>query len=161
MKSDAIVIGATLDPHTAFMIQRGLKTYFLRYERACANAAAIAKFLEGHPAVAKVSYPGLDSHPQHALAAAQMHDFGTLVTFELRDGAIDPAVFAQALKLFAISASLGSTESLIQPGQLMLPRDLNSQERAWAAVANTTMRLSIGIEDADDLIEDLRTALGS
>lgn len=161
MKSDAIVIGATLDPHTAFMIQRGLKTYFLRYERACANAAAIAKFLEGHPAVARVSYPGLDSHPQHALAAAQMHDFGTLVTFELRDGAIDPAVFAQALKLFAISASLGSTESLIQPGQLMLPRDLNSQERAWAAVANTTMRLSIGIEDADDLIEDLRTALGS
>lgn len=159
MKSDAIVIGATLDPHTAFMIQRGLKTYFLRYERSCANAAAIAKFLEGHPAVAKVSYPGLDSHPQHALAAAQMHDFGTIVTFELRDGGVDPSAFAKALRLFAISASLGSTESLIQPGQLMFPRDLNPQERAWAALSNTTMRLSVGIEDADDLIEDLRAAL--
>lgn len=161
MKSDAIVIGATLDPHTAFMIQRGLKTYFLRYERACSNAGEIAKFLEAHPAIASVAYPGLDSHPQHALAIAQMHDFGTIVTIELRAGVVDPTRFAQSLKLFAISASLGSTESLIQPGQLMLPRDLNPEERAWAAVSNTTMRLSIGIEDVGDLFDDLRAALST
>ncbi len=160
MKSDAIVIGATLDPHTAFLIQRGLKTYFLRYERSCANAGRIAQFLESHPAVERVSYPGLASHPQRERVLAQMHDAGTVVTFELRPGAIEPSGFANALKLFAISASLGSTESLIQPGALMLPRDLNSREREWAGVTEKTMRLSLGIEDADDLIADLKQALG-
>ena len=85
MRSDLIVLGATLDPHTAFLIQRGLKTYTLRYERQCANALAAAQFLESHPAVRLVRYPGLESHPQHALAAQQMHDSGTLVTIELKE----------------------------------------------------------------------------
>lgn len=160
MRSDAIVIGATLDPHAAFMIQRGLKTYFLRYERSCANARRIAEFLESHAAIERVSYPGLTSHPHYARSTTQMHDAGTVVSFELRAGTIEPSAFANALRLFAISASLGSTESLVQPGALMLPRDLSAQEREWAGVTEQTMRLSLGIEDAEDLIADLRQALG-
>jgi cystathionine beta-lyase/cystathionine gamma-synthase len=138
------------------MIQRGLKTYPLRYERQCANALKLATFLEAQPQVARVRYPGLPSHPQHALAASQMHDFGAMVTIELRE---DAARFAEALQLFAISASLGSTESLVWPGRLINPRDLSAQERQWAGISERTARLSIGIEDADDLIADLQQAL--
>jgi cystathionine beta-lyase/cystathionine gamma-synthase len=158
MRTDFVVLGATLDPHTAFMIQRGLKTYALRYERQCENAERVASFLQSHAAVAHVRYPGLESHPQHALAARQMHDFGTMVTFELRQEAHASAV-CEALKLFAISASLGSTESLVQPGRLMRARDLNAAERQWAAITDGTIRLSIGIEDAADLIADLQQGL--
>lgn len=161
MKPDLIVLGATLDPHTAFLIQRGLKTYTLRYERQCANALAAADFLESHPAVARVRYPGLKSHPQHELGRRQMHDGGAMATIELRGDATHARRFAESLKLFAISASLGSTESLVQPGQLMAPRDLDAQERKWAEIGDTTVRLSFGIEDADDLIGDLAQALGN
>ncbi|WP_157995139.1 trans-sulfuration enzyme family protein [Peristeroidobacter soli] len=159
MRTDFIVIGATLDPHTAFLIQRGLKTYALRYERQCANALEIARFLEAHPNVERVTYPGSSSHPQYQLAQRQMQDGGAIVSIELKEGGIAPTAFANALKLFAISASVGSTESLIQPGQLMTPRDLNETEKKWAAVSDRTMRLSIGVEDVEDLIADLREAL--
>lgn len=159
MKADHIVMGATLDPHTAFLIQRGMKTYPLRYERQCQNALQIARFLEVHPGVAAVSYPGLPSHPQHQLARSQMQDFGTIVTIELRGDKGHVRGFAEALQLFAISASLGSTESLVQPGELMRPRDMNEQERGWAGISDLTVRLSVGIEDPDDLIADLEQAL--
>ncbi|MET0535963.1 MAG: aminotransferase class I/II-fold pyridoxal phosphate-dependent enzyme [Steroidobacter sp.] len=158
MRQDFIVIGATLDPHTAFLIQRGLKTYTLRYERQCANALQIARFLEAHPKVERVAHPGLTSHPQHQIAQRQMHDFGAMVSIELKEG-VAPAAFANALKLFAISASVGSTESLVQPGQLMMPRGLNATEQQWAAVTERTLRLSVGVEDVDDLIADLQQAL--
>ena len=161
MKTDFVVLGATLDPHAAFLIQRGLKTYTLRYERQCESALRIARFLETQPGVARVRYPGLASHPQHALAAGQMRDFGTIVSLDLRGEGASARRFAEALRLFAISASVGSTESLVQPGQLMRPRDLDERERAWAQVSDSTLRLSIGIEDAEDLIEDLRRALSS
>jgi cystathionine beta-lyase/cystathionine gamma-synthase len=161
MKTDFIVLGATLDPHAAFMIQRGLKTYSLRYERQCQNALRIAKLLESQPCVARVTYPGLVSHPQHELTKQQMHDFGAMVSMELRADRAGSRRFAEALRLFPISASVGSTESLIQPGELMLPRDLSEQERQWADVHDTTMRLSIGIEDTDDLIADLTQALAA
>lgn len=160
MRQDFIVIGATLDPHTAYLIQRGLKTYTLRYERQCANALQIARFLETHPKVERVAHPGLASHPQHQLAQRQMHDFGAIVSVDLKAG-LQPAAFANALKLFAISASVGSTESLVQPGQLMKPRDLDPGEQQWAAVTDRTMRLSVGVEDADDLIADLQQALNA
>jgi cystathionine beta-lyase/cystathionine gamma-synthase len=158
MQTDALVLGFTLDPHTAFMIQRGLKTYSLRYERQCENALRIATFLEAQPQVARVRYPGLQSHPEHVLAERQMHEFGAMVTIELHE---DAAGFSEALQLFAISASLGSTESLVWPGRLINPRDFSAQERQWAGISERTARLSIGIEDADDLIEDLRQALTS
>ena len=158
MRTDFIILGATLDPHAAFLIQRGLKTYPLRYERQCQNAMQIAKFLEAQPQIARVSYPGLPSHPQHALAAKQMHEFGAMVAIEMReDGMADR--FSEALKLFPISASLGSTESLAYPGRLINPRDLTATERQWAGISDRTVRLSIGIEDADDLIADLQQAL--
>lgn len=159
MRTDHIVIGATLDPHAAFMIQRGLKTYPLRYQRQCENALQVAQFLEAHPGVAQVSYPGLKSHPQHELARSQMHDFGTLLSVRLRGDGSNARKFSEALQLFAISASLGSTESLVQPGELMRPRDLNEQERGWAGVTDATVRVSIGIEDGSDLIADLEQAL--
>lgn len=161
IKTDFIVLGATLDPHAAFMIQRGLKTYSLRYERQCQNALRIARFLESQPRVARVTHPGLVSHPQHELARQQMHDFGTMVSMELHADRAGSRRFAEALRLFPISASVGSTESLIQPGELMRPRDLSEQERQWAGVHDTTMRLSMGIEDADDLIADLTQALAA
>lgn len=159
MRPDFVVIGATLDPHAAFLIQRGMKTYSLRYERQCANALQVARFLETHPHVASVTYPGSSTHPQYQLARRQMHDAGTIVSIELKEEGVAPTRFANALRLFAISASVGSTESLVQPGQLMRPRDLNAEEQRWAAVTDRTMRLSIGIEDAEDLIADLQQAL--
>jgi cystathionine beta-lyase/cystathionine gamma-synthase len=159
MKRDFVIIGATLDPHAAFLIQRGLKTYFLRYERQCANAMAIAEFLSSHDCVERVRYPGMNSHPQHQLAQRQMQDFGTIVTIDLKGDASSAKRFSESLKLFAISASLGSTESLVQPGRLMRPSDLTAEERTWASVTDQTIRLSIGIEDADDLISDLAQAL--
>ncbi|MDY6947638.1 MAG: aminotransferase class I/II-fold pyridoxal phosphate-dependent enzyme [Pseudomonadota bacterium] len=161
MRQDFVVIGATLDPHTAFLIQRGLKTYALRYERQCANALHVARFLETHPRVAGVTYPGLGSHPQYQLAQRQMHDAGTIVAIELEGAGAAATSFSNALELFAIAASVGSTESLIQPGQLMKPRDLNEAEQKWAAVTDGTVRLSVGIEDAEDLVADLRQALAA
>lgn len=160
MRTDHIMVGATLDPHAAFLIQRGLKTYALRYERQCENAQRVAEFLAAQPGVTRVAYPGLTSHPQHGLARSQMLDFGTLVTIELRDQS-QARKFSEALQLFAISASVGSTESLVQPGELMRARDLNEQERGWAALDDATVRLSIGIEAVDDLIADLDQALRS
>lgn len=158
IQRDFVVLGATLDPHAAYLIQRGLKTYFVRYEQQTKSAMTIASWLAAQSTVARVYYPGLATHPGHDIARSQMQDFGTIVTIEL-DAKVDAARFSEALDYFAISASLGSTESLVQPGQLMRPRDLNEQERAWAGVTNQTIRLSIGLEDSDDLIADLAQAL--
>jgi cystathionine beta-lyase/cystathionine gamma-synthase len=158
MRRDFGVIGATLDPHAAFLIQRGLKTYFVRYERQCQSAMQIASFLEQHERVRQVRYPGLKSHPQYALACKQMRDFGTMVTFEL-EGREAAARFTESLKLFSLAASLGSVESLIQPGQLMRPAYLSGPEREWAQITDSTIRLSIGLEAVEDLIADLEQAL--
>jgi cystathionine beta-lyase/cystathionine gamma-synthase len=160
MQRDFVIMGATLDPHAAFLIQRGMKTYFLRYQQQASSAQAIAEWLSQQAPVARVHFPGLSSHPRHAVAAGQMQDFGSIITIELGDQA-DPVRFCEALKYFAISASLGSTESLVQPGQLMKPRDLNEEERGWACVTDRTIRLSVGVEDVDDLLGDLQQALAA
>ena len=161
LRTDFGVIGGTLDPHAAFLILRGLKTYFVRYQAQCASAQRIAEFLAAHPAVARVHYPGLPTHPQHALARTQMKDFGTIVTFDLKGGAVAGERFADALKLFALAASLGSTESLVVAPQMMRGRDLTPEQLAVSAVTESTVRLSIGLEDADDLLEDVRQALAA
>lgn len=158
MRLEFSTLGATLDPHAAFLIQRGLKTYFLRYERGCSNALAVAAFLVTQPRVSKVSYPGLDSHPHHALAKAQLADFGTVVTFEIDADLAGAKRFVEALRLFAITSSLGSTESLVLPPQHLAPKGLLPAERAWSGITDHTIRLSVGIEAAEDLIEDLRQA---
>jgi cystathionine beta-lyase/cystathionine gamma-synthase len=159
VRKDIVSLGPTLDPHAAFLIQRGMRTYFLRYERQCANALAVATFLEQHPRVKRVFHPGLPSHPQHALAKRQMSDFGAVVSFELDGKAQDGNRFAEALEYFSISASLGSSESLVVPPQLLGGGELTAEQRAASSINQGTVRLSVGIEDAGDLIEDVRQAL--
>jgi cystathionine beta-lyase/cystathionine gamma-synthase len=106
-----------------------------------------------------VHYPGLDSHPQHALARAQMTDFGAIVSFDIRGGAEAGRRFADALRLFHKAASLGSTESLVMAPQMLKPRDLTPEQLALSGISDGTIRLSIGIEDAEDLIADLSQGL--
>ena len=159
MRKDIGTMGPTLDPHAAFLIQRGMRTYFLRYERQCANALAASLFLESHPRVKRVHYPGLGSHPQHPLARRQMSDFGTVVTLELDGGFEEGARFAEALQYFSISASVGSTESLVMPPQLLASHEYTAEQRAASLVTRGTVRLSIGLEDEADLIQDLGQAL--
>lgn len=161
MHADFGALGGTLDPHAAFLILRGLKSYFVRYEAQCRSAQRIAELLAGHAAVARVHYPGLVTHPQHALAARQMRDFGSIVTFDLGGGAEAARRFADALELFALAASLGSTESLVLPAQIMSGRELDAEQRRIAAITPGTVRLSIGLEDLDDLIEDVTRALAA
>ena len=159
MRKDIVSMGPTLDPHAAFLIQRGMRTYFLRYERQCANAAAVSRFLADHPRVKRVFYPGLESHPQHALAKLQMKDFGTVVSFELDGGTREGNRFAESLEFFSIAASLGSTESLVVPPPLMGGQEYTPEQRESSLIGRGTVRLSIGIEEAEDLISDLSQAL--
>lgn len=159
MRNDFGALGGMLDPHAAFLILRGLKTYFVRYQAQSASAMKIAEMLATHPAVARVHYPGLPDHPQHALAREQMKDFGTIVSFDLKGGADAGARFSDALKLFALAASLGSTESLVVAPQMMGGRDLATEQYKLSGLTDGTVRLSIGLEDLDDLLDDLRQAL--
>ena len=159
MRKDVGYMGPTLDPHAAFLIQRGMRTYFLRYERQCANALQVSEFLQSHPRVKAIHYPGLASHPQHALARRQMKDFGTVVSIELDGGHAECARFAQALQFFSIAASVGSTESLVLPAPLLHGGDYTAEQRAKSLVGKGTVRLSIGLEDAADLTDDLAQAL--
>jgi cystathionine beta-lyase/cystathionine gamma-synthase len=159
MRPDFAVLGAHLDPHAAFLIQRGLKTYFVRYTAQTANAQKIADFLAAHPAVSRCHYPGLGSHPQAALARKQMKEPGTVVSFDLRDGSEAARKFSEGLKLFALTASLGSTESLVMPPQLVGSRDFTAEQARQSGLTAGTVRLSIGLEDVGDLISDIDTAL--
>ena len=159
VRRDASLLGPVLDPHAAYLIQRGLRTYHLRREAQCASAARIAEYLSGHPAVERVHYPGLATHPRHALAKEQMSDFGSIVSLDLKGGADEARVFADSLELFAIAASLGSTESLVQPSQMLTGGRLSAEERALSGITAATVRLSVGAEDLADLIEDLGQAL--
>jgi len=161
LRTDFGVLGGALDPHAAFLILRGLKTYFVRYRAQCDSALRIAQFLAGHPAVARVHYPGLPTHPQHALAAQQMQDFGTIVSFDLRGGAGAARRFADSLELFALAASLGSSESLVVTAQMLGGRELNADLQRLSAITDGTVRLSIGLEDTDDLLADLTRALAT
>ena len=159
MRSDAPILGSTLDPHAAFLILRGLKTYFLRWDAQSRNAMRVAEFLQSHPAVERLRYPGLPEDEGHDLACAQMDGFGALLAVDLRGGLDAGTRFAEALELFAITASLGSTESLVVAPVMQQPRDLTGEQRRWSAIGPGTVRLSIGAEDADDLLEDLGRAL--
>lgn len=161
MRTDFGALGGSLDPHAAFLIQRGLKTYFVRYREQCASALRIAELLEASPAVERVHYPGIATHPQFALANAQMKEFGTIVTCDLKGGMAAGNKFAESLKLFALTASLGSTESLVVAPQMMRGRDLTAEQLRMSAVTEGTVRLSIGLEDIDDLVEDVTQALAA
>jgi cystathionine beta-lyase/cystathionine gamma-synthase len=136
-----------------------LKTYFVRYEAQCKSAVRIAELLEASPLVERVHYPGIPTHPQFALANAQMKEFGTIVTCDFKGGLAAGDKFAESLKLFALTASLGSTESLVVSPQMMKGRDLTPEQLRMSLVTEGTVRLSIGLEDIDDLIDDVNQAL--
>lgn len=161
LRPDWRVLGAQLDPHAAFLLMRGMRSYFLRYRAQCAAAQTIAEWLQSQPAVERVHYPGLPSHPRAALARAQMREFGTIVSFDLRDGMEAGRRFAEALHLFALVASLGSTDSLVLPPQMLQRRDLTATQRAACGIREGTVRLSIGLESLEDLRADLGQALAA
>jgi cystathionine beta-lyase/cystathionine gamma-synthase len=159
LRADFTLLGGTLDPHAAYLVQRGLKTYVLRFREQSASALRIAAFLAGHAAVSRVHYAGLPAHPGHALARAQMNEWGAVLSFDLRAGAEAGRRFAEALQLFALSASLGASESLVIPPQLMGTQDLSAAELALSGIGPGTVRLAIGLEDVDDLLDDISQAL--
>jgi cystathionine beta-lyase/cystathionine gamma-synthase len=160
LKPLAVNMGATLDPGAAFLIARGMKTYYLRHREHCANAASVARFLATRPEIERVYYPGLPADPGHALAAKQMSDFGGVLSFDLRGATQEQTwAFIDALELFVTTASLGSTDSLVCPVKLYFGTDLSAEEQALAQIKEGTVRLAVGIEHVDDLIADLARAL--
>jgi len=159
IKPLAINMGATLDPGAAFLIARGLKTYFVRYRQHSASALAIAELLAKRKEVARVFYPGLASDPGHSLARKQMSEFGGVLSFDLNASKEQTWAFIDALELFTTTSSLGSTESLVAPVQLYLGSDLTAEEQKRAQIRDCTVRLAVGLEHVDDLIADLDQAL--
>jgi len=161
--TDMFNIGATLDPHAAFLIARGLKTYFVRWRAHCANALALANWLAKHPKVKNLRHPGLASDPDHAVARAQLgggEDFGGMIAFDVDCAPEKFPVFLDALKIFRVAGSLGATESLVAPVKLFYGGDLSDQDHVAAGLTATSVRLSIGIEAESDLRADLQQALG-
>ena len=154
-------VGAIGGPFDSFLALRGLKTLHLRMQRHCENAAAIAAWLEQHRAISRVIYPGLESHPQHALAAAQMNGFGGMVTAILRGDLESTRRFLEHCRLFALAESLGGVESLIEHPAIMTHASLPAERLRAAGIADTLVRLSVGVEDIDDLKEDLDGAFAA
>jgi cystathionine gamma-lyase len=153
-------IGAVSGPFDSFLTLRGIKTLALRMQRHCSNALAIAEFLESHPKVERVFYPGLASHAQHALARRQMvGGFGGIVTVVLRGTLDDARRVLERCELFSLAESLGGVESLIEHPGLMTHASLPAAMRASLGISDGLIRLSVGIEDVSDLIADLRQAL--
>ena len=154
-------VGGVPGPFDSFLTLRGIKTLALRMERHCANALTIAHFLESHPKVERVIYPGLASHPHHELAKRQMHGgFGGIISAVLRGGLEDSRKFLERCHLFALAESLGGVESLIEHPALMTHASLPPAMRAKLGIGDSLVRLSVGVESVDDLIAELKDALG-
>lgn len=152
--------GAVPGPMDCFLILRGIKTLHVRVQRACENAAKIADFLINHPKVSRVLYPGFPTHPNHEIAKSQMRGFGAMVSFDLKNGSLEEALKVLAsTKIFACAESLGGVESLIGHPASMTHASIPREDRIANGLTDTLIRLSVGIEDGDDLIEDLKQAL--
>ena len=151
--------GAVLAPFNAMLILRGLKTLELRVERHAASAMAVAGFLDAHPAVARVHYPGLASFPQHALAKRQMSSFGGIIAFELAGGYAAGIAMMNRLNLVLRAVSLGDAETLIQHPASMTHSTYSAEERAAHGIPDGLVRLSVGLESVDDILADLAGAL--
>lgn len=154
-----IYLGGSMDPGAAFLLIRGMKTMGVRLERQCSNAMKVATFLENHPKVARVHYPGLKSHPDHALAKKQMKGFGSMLAFDLKGGLPAARKFCDRVQLFLLAASLGGVESLVVLPIYSSHYNMSLEELEQAGVTPGTVRVSIGLEDADDLIADVKQAL--
>ena len=153
------VLGGNLDPHAAYLLVRGLKTLSLRVERQNRTALQVAQWLESQRGVLRVFYPGLPSHPDHAVAREQMKGFGGVVSFLLEGGLREASRFVDACKLATIAPSLGAVETLIEQPALMSYFELTTQEREAIGIHDSLIRLAVGIEDVEDLIADLSQAL--
>jgi cystathionine gamma-lyase len=151
--------GAVQGPFDSFLALRGLKTLHLRMQAHCANAQALAEWLEGHAAVDRVIYPGLASHPQHALASRQMHGPGGIVSIVLKGGAEAAKRFCENTRLFTLAESLGGVESLVNLPATMTHASIPPERRAELGIDDGLVRLSVGVESLDDLRDDLRSAL--
>ncbi len=153
-------VGAVPGPQDCFLVLRGIKTLHIRMDRACENAEKIAWFLKGHPKVSKVYYPGLDEHPGHAIAKKQMKKFGGMVSFDLVDNTEENAVkVLSGTHYFSLAESLGGVESLIGHPASMTHASIPKEERLKVGLTDSLIRLSVGIEDVEDLINDLEQAL--
>jgi cystathionine gamma-synthase len=155
------VFGGILDPHAAYLLIRGLKTLHLRVEQQNRSALAIARWLEQQPGILRVFYPGLESHPQHAVARRQMEGFGGVVSFLVKGTLADTSRFIDACRLPQIAPSLGGVESLIEQPALMSFYELTTEERLAVGIRDDLVRLSVGVEDTQDLIDDLGQALAA
>ena len=154
-------VGAIQGPFDSFLVLRGIKTLALRLERHCANALDLAQWLEREPKVARVYYPGLESHPQHALARRQMNGFGGIISIELASDLAGARRFLERCDVFTLAESLGGVESLIEHPALMTHATIPAAQRAQLGISDTLIRLSVGVEHVDDLRDDLRRALAA
>jgi methionine-gamma-lyase len=159
MRKTLNLLGGNFQPQEAFLVHRGIKTLALRMERHCSNAQKIAEFLESHAKVEKVSYPGLKSHPQHELAKKQMSGFGGMISFEVKGGIEGGKIVMNSVKLCQLAVSLGGVETLIQHPASMTHAIMGKEQRLEAHITDGLVRLSVGIEDVNELIEDLDQAL--
>jgi len=153
------VMGAVVDPHTAFLILRGLKTFGPRMAQHNANGMAVAQFLEDHPKVRRVWYPGLASHPDHALALDSMRGYGGVVSFEVESDGAGASRFIDALRIPQIAPSLGGVESLVEQPYIISYYDMAPEDRLALGIRDELVRLALGVEDTGDLIADLAQAL--
>ena len=151
--------GAVPSPFDSFLVLRGLKTLHLRMRAHCESALRVAEMLAAHPAVEKVIYPGLSSHPQNELARKQMHGFGGMVTMLIKGGLKESRRFLERCQIFALAESLGGVESLIEHPAIMTHASVPLEQREQMGIADNLVRLSVGVEDVEDLMEDLQQAL--
>lgn len=154
-----IYLGGSMDPGAAYLLIRGLKTLGVRVARQCENALAVAQYLERHPQVERVHYPGLKSHADHALAKKQMRGFGSMLAFDMKGGLSAARQFCDRVQLFLLAASLGGVESLVILPIYSSHYNMSEEELRRAGVSPGTVRVSLGLEDKEDLIEDLKQAL--
>ncbi len=152
-------LGSTIDPFAAWLVMQGLKTFAVRMERHGENAMKIAQFLESHPAVDRVYYPGLTSHPSHEIAKKQMKTFGAMMSADIRGGIDAAAIVMDNVKIFGLATSLGTVDSLIQHSPVMSHADMTPEERHAVEIYDNQVRISVGLEDVEDLIADLDQAL--
>ena len=151
--------GAVLGPQDAYYIIRGMKTFEIRMERHCKNAKKVVEFLNKHPKIERVYYPGLETHPGHEIAKKQMKDFGAMISFELKGGFEAGKTLLNNLKLCSLAVSLGDTETLIQHPASMTHSPYTKEEREAAGITDGLVRLSVGLENIEDIIADLEQGL--
>ncbi|MDG7013751.1 MAG: PLP-dependent transferase [Nitrososphaerota archaeon] len=154
-------LGGTLDPLPAWLVLRGMKTMAIRVRQQNANAMALAEFLSSHKKVTAVHYPGLKTHPQHELARKQMRGFGGMLSFEIKGTARNAMRFTENVKVATLAASLGGVETLVSQPYNMTHTQMSAEDREKAGIPETLVRVSVGIEDVDDLIEDFRRGLSA